>query len=217
MSDLMARIKAWREGRGPSWGEGGIESPLGLLCEAEDALIEKDKEIARLTEAQPSGQALVERLRAGTECDSSAGLPTCRANWPRDPASWCDGCVQLAAADALSTAASPAPFDKEGHELLAELRINANRLCDRMQGGTYEADCRRTLKKVDNYQSRAYRAGLGKQLAVTPAATQKLRKAFDEMLIAEVHRFGGIPHLQPVEVWFREVLAEFLEGEHNKE
>ena len=51
----------------------------------------------------------------------------------------------------------------------------------------------------------------------TDAATKKLRKAFDDMLIAEVHRYGGIPHLQPNEIWFREVLAEFLEGEHNKE
>ena len=62
---------------------------------------------------EASGQALVERLRAGTECNSSAGLPTCRANWPSDPASWCGGCVQLGAAEALSIAshapASPKP------------------------------------------------------------------------------------------------------------
>jgi excisionase family DNA binding protein len=32
---------------------------------------------------------------------------------------------------------------------LVELRINANRLCDRMLGGTYEDDCRRSIAKAD--------------------------------------------------------------------
>lgn len=86
-SSLRARIRAWREGRGPCWGEGGIESPVGLLCEAADAL--------------------------------------------------------------------------------AEAQV----------------------------------------------AKHKLRAAFDDMLIAEVHRYGGIPHLQPEEIGFREVLAEFLLNE----
>jgi len=34
-------------------------------------------------------------------------------------------------------------------EALEELRINANRLCDRNLGGTYEADCRRSIAKAD--------------------------------------------------------------------
>ena len=34
-------------------------------------------------------------------------------------------------------------------EALRELRINANRLCDRNLGGTYEADCRRSIAKAD--------------------------------------------------------------------
>lgn len=34
-------------------------------------------------------------------------------------------------------------------EALRELRINANRLCDRNLGGTYEDDCRRSLKKAE--------------------------------------------------------------------
>ncbi len=37
-------------------------------------------------------------------------------------------------------------------ELLAstkELRINANRLCDRQLGGSYEDDCRRSIARVD--------------------------------------------------------------------
>lgn len=35
-------------------------------------------------------------------------------------------------------------------EALSELRINANRLCDRQLGGTYETDCRRSLKKAED-------------------------------------------------------------------
>ena len=34
-------------------------------------------------------------------------------------------------------------------EALKELRINANRLCDRNLGGTYEEDCRRSIAKAD--------------------------------------------------------------------
>jgi hypothetical protein len=34
-------------------------------------------------------------------------------------------------------------------EALKELRINANRLCDRNLGGTYEEDCRRSIDKAD--------------------------------------------------------------------
>lgn len=34
-------------------------------------------------------------------------------------------------------------------EALRELRINANRLCDRQLGGTYEDDCRRSLKAAE--------------------------------------------------------------------
>lgn len=33
--------------------------------------------------------------------------------------------------------------------VLRELRIDANRLCDRNQGGTYEDDCRRSVAKAD--------------------------------------------------------------------
>ena len=32
---------------------------------------------------------------------------------------------------------------------LEELRINANRLCDRDLGGTYEDDCRRSIAEAD--------------------------------------------------------------------
>ena len=35
------------------------------------------------------------------------------------------------------------------YQALAELRINANRLCDRNLGGTYEEDCRRSLAKAE--------------------------------------------------------------------
>lgn len=34
-------------------------------------------------------------------------------------------------------------------EALEQLRIDANRLCDRQLGGTYEDDCRRSLRKAD--------------------------------------------------------------------
>jgi isoleucyl-tRNA synthetase len=37
------------------------------------------------------------------------------------------------------------------------LRIDANRLCDRMLGGTYEEDCRRTLALVETVQRRKWR------------------------------------------------------------
>jgi hypothetical protein len=32
---------------------------------------------------------------------------------------------------------------------LRDLRINANRLCDRNLGGTYEDDCRRSIARAD--------------------------------------------------------------------
>lgn len=37
----------------------------------------------------------------------------------------------------------------ELHAALRELGIDANRLCDRNLGGTYEADCRRSIAKAD--------------------------------------------------------------------
>jgi hypothetical protein len=38
---------------------------------------------------------------------------------------------------------------REMYCALNELRVNANRLCDRNQGGTYEEDCRRSLARAD--------------------------------------------------------------------
>jgi len=40
----------------------------------------------------------------------------------------------------------------------------------------------------------------------------KLRIAFDMMLVAEVNRHDGIPHLHPEEMELREVIAELLEA-----
>ena len=37
----------------------------------------------------------------------------------------------------------------EYRQALIDLRINANRLCDRNIGGTYEADCRRSIVEAD--------------------------------------------------------------------
>lgn len=34
-------------------------------------------------------------------CDSDAGMPTCRKNWPDDVKSWCPGCQVLESADLL--------------------------------------------------------------------------------------------------------------------
>lgn len=39
---------------------------------------------------------------------------------------------------------------EELRAMLRELVIDANRLCDRNLGGTYEEDCRRSLKKADD-------------------------------------------------------------------
>lgn len=71
--------------------------------------------------------------------------------------------------DRLADALPPTEAAPEVEALLEELRINANRLCDHHRGGTYEADCRRTLRKVDDYQKAAYRAGHGRQRAVVPS------------------------------------------------
>jgi hypothetical protein len=46
-------------------------------------------------------------------------------------------------------------------EALDELRINANRLCDRQLGGTYEDDCRRSLAKADALLTPAKEADRG--------------------------------------------------------
>jgi hypothetical protein len=42
---------------------------------------------------------------------------------------------------------------------LRELRINANRLCDRNLGGTYEDDCRRSLARADAALTRVFIEG----------------------------------------------------------
>ena len=47
-------------------------------------------------------------------------------------------------------------------------------------------------------------------LAERTVEMKRLRAAFDQLLISEVHRFGGIPHLRPEEIYFRDVLAGFL-------
>lgn len=41
----------------------------------------------------------------------------------------------------------------------AELRVNANRLCDRQLGGTYEEDCRRSLARIDKALARVLSVG----------------------------------------------------------
>ena len=43
----------------------------------------------------------------------------------------------------------------EMYEALKELRIDANRLCDRCLGGTYEDDCRRSIDKADDAIAKA--------------------------------------------------------------
>lgn len=48
---------------------------------------------------------------------------------------------------------------------------------------------------------------------MTTLQYHELRKAFDTMLIAEVNRHGGIPHLSPEEVKFRNMVAALLEAE----
>lgn len=44
--------------------------------------------------------------------------------------------------------ARPALSDETLRQVLEELVIDANRLCDRNQGGTYEDDCRRSIAKA---------------------------------------------------------------------
>lgn len=51
---------------------------------------------------------LTEQLKVHGECDSSRGLPTCRQNWPDDPASWCLGCLLSGALAALDAAEAKA-------------------------------------------------------------------------------------------------------------
>lgn len=45
--------------------------------------------------------------------------------------------------------------EEEAIEALRDLRINANRLCDRNLGGTYEEDCRRSIARADAVLSAA--------------------------------------------------------------
>ncbi len=47
------------------------------------------------------------------------------------------------------TAATDCGTCRELRAALMALRVDANRLCDRMLGGTYEEDCRRTIAVVD--------------------------------------------------------------------
>jgi len=63
-----------------------------------------------------------------------------------DPAVWCSSCLMRVAAEAW------AEREKECVrvvEALTVLRVDANRLCDRQLGGTYEEDCRRAIANAD--------------------------------------------------------------------
>ena len=48
------------------------------------------------------------------------------------------------------------------------------------------------------------------QLAEKASKKKELRDKFSDMLVAEVKRHGGIPHLSKEEMAFREALAEYL-------
>jgi hypothetical protein len=57
---------------------------------------------------------------------------------------------EIAEANARFIAAAPDLFDA-----LKQLRIDANRLCDRQLGGSYEADCRLSIKQADDAIAKA--------------------------------------------------------------
>lgn len=64
----------------------------------------------------------------------------------------------------LAASRSPrAPLEPDLLEAAKALRIDANRLCDRMLGGSYEADCRLAIKRFD--------AALAASRAAVPQAT----------------------------------------------
>lgn len=54
-----------------------------------------------------------------------------------------------AAIEALRGPGAVGPQATELFDALRELRVNANRLCDRQLGGTYEEDCRRSIARVN--------------------------------------------------------------------
>jgi chromosome segregation ATPase len=71
-------------------------------------------------------ERLIERLRI-EPCDSDAPLPTCRENWPNGPDSWCDGCLMLAAADAVDASqARAAALAQERDETFEAMREMTN-------------------------------------------------------------------------------------------
>ena len=67
--------------------------------------------------------------------------------WVKDEASDCR--ASNASAACFDAIAALLEADGAAIEALKELRINANRLCDRQLGGTYEEDCRRSLKRAE--------------------------------------------------------------------
>lgn len=70
-------------------------------------------------------EALIQRLRVSV-CDSD--LKSCRENWPDAPDSWCSGCLQLAAADALAAVvgASPSPQPERFERWLSGEKFGAS-------------------------------------------------------------------------------------------
>lgn len=82
-------------------------------------------------------------------------------------------------------------------------------------------NCHGDITIIEKDKVRVLHAGQMEELLLTSYvpksdAIKDLREKFDNMLAAEVHRHGGIPHLSTEELEFREAMAAFLEGGHDE-
>jgi hypothetical protein len=105
-------------------------------------------------EAQPTltstAVAAMQRwLRHTPECDAAAWEQRNRYHRPDYARPACSCGLDVLVTSWQHAADEQATVYNALVEALQELRINANRLCDRQLGGTYEEDCRRSLKKAE--------------------------------------------------------------------
>jgi hypothetical protein len=115
------------------------------LTAARELLAKYDQTLEAINvaaEANPSGAIDAQEQAAQRAFDvAERQLETCAPGLVR---------TLLAALTAERQAREQAEQEQDRlRKALEELRINANRLCDRQLGGTYEDDCRRSLAKAE--------------------------------------------------------------------
>lgn len=107
----------------------------------------------------------------------------------------------------LPKSSAPAAAGQEEGELFGALLLAQRLISDLCYGSLEMHEAQRIAQRIDEPIQKAIRQ-FQKKSAHNASLLEEL---FMDMLAAEVHRHGGIPHLGKEELAFREALAEFLD------